>query len=148
VPQRYRRAIVDAAQRYNIQPVLLAAQLRAESNFNPGAVSPVGAQGIAQFMPGTARSMGLSDPFDATASINAQAKLMSRLVAQFKSIPKALAAYNAGAGAVQKYDGIPPFAETQGYVARIIAMIKGTGGEFDDPAFAGIGVTASVALVR
>jgi hypothetical protein len=148
VPAKYRSTIVDAAQKFNVQPVLLAAQLRAESDFNPNSVSPAGAQGIAQFMPGTARSMGLSDPFDAKQSINAQAKLMGQLIRQFKSIPKALAAYNAGPGAVQRYGGIPPYAETQSYVARIIGWMKGAGAEFDDPAFAGMGFRTEVALVR
>lgn len=148
VPLRYRQMIVDAAQRFNVQPVLLAAQLKAESDFNPNSVSPAGAQGIAQFMPGTASSMGLTNPFDPRASILAQAKLMSQLIKQFGSIPKALAAYNAGPGAVQKYGGIPPYAETQAYVAKIIALMKGAGASLDDPAFAGMGFTASVALVR
>ena len=71
----------------------------AESNFNPFAVSPAGAQGIAQFMPGTAAAYGLDDPFDAPAAIDAQAHLMSDLLRQFGSVPLALAAYNAGPGA-------------------------------------------------
>jgi hypothetical protein len=148
VPQRYREMILDAAQKFNVQPVLLAAQLKAESDFNPNSVSPAGAQGIAQFMPGTAQSVGLTDPFDPRASIFAQAKLMGQLIRQFGSIAKALAAYNAGPGAVQKYGGIPPFSETQAYVARIIGLMKGAGASLDDPAFAGMGFTASVALVR
>lgn len=148
VPARYRSMIVDAAQKYNVQPVLLAAQLKAESDFNPSSVSPAGAQGIAQFMPGTARSVGLGDPFDPRASIFAEAKLMAQLIRQFGSIAKALAAYNAGPGAVQKYGGVPPFAETQSYVAKIIGLMKGAGAAFDDPAFAGLGFTASVRLVR
>ncbi|MBJ7458462.1 MAG: transglycosylase SLT domain-containing protein [Thermoleophilaceae bacterium] len=148
VPQRFRQMIIDAAQRYNVQPVLLASQLKAESDFNPNAVSSAGAQGIAQFMPGTARSMGLTNPFDPRASILAQAKLMAQLIKQFGSIPKALAAYNAGPGAVQKYGGIPPYAETQGYVAKIIGLMKGVGASLDDPEFAGLGFTATVALIR
>ena len=148
VPARYRGTIVAAAQRHNVQPVLLAAQLKAESDFNPNSVSPAGAQGIAQFMPGTARSMGLTNPFDPRASIFAQAKLMSQLIRRFRSIPKALAAYNAGPGAVEKYGGIPPYAETQAYVARILGLMKGAGASLDDPAFAGIGFAAEAALVR
>jgi hypothetical protein len=148
VPQRFRQMILDAAQRYNVQPVLLAAQLKAESDFNPNSVSPTGAQGIAQFMPGTAQSMGLADPFDPRAAIFAQARLMGQLIKQFGSIQKALAAYNAGPGAVQKYGGVPPFAETQAYVARILGLMKAAGASLDDPAFAGIGFSASVALVR
>lgn len=148
VPERFRSMIADSAQRHNLQPLLLAAQLKAESNFNPNAVSPAGAQGIAQFMPATARSVGLSDPFDPAQAIDAQGKLMSGLIRQFRSIPKALAAYNAGPGAVLKYGGIPPFAETQAYVAKIISLMKGGGIELDDPAFAGVDVTATVSLVR
>lgn len=148
VPRRYRRTIIEAAQRFNVQPVLLAAQLKAESDFNPNSVSPAGAQGIAQFMPGTARSVGLANPFDPRASIFAQAKLMAGLIRRFRSIPKALAGYNAGPGAVVRYGGIPPYPETQGYVARILGLIKAAGSVLDDPAFAGLGFTASVVLIR
>lgn len=148
VPERFRGMIVDAAQKYDVQPILLAAQLRAESDFNPNSVSPAGAQGIAQFMPGTARSVGLRDPFDPRQAIQAQARLMAQLIRQFGSIPKALAAYNAGPGAVQKYGGIPPYSETQAYVARIVGWMKGAGAEWDDPAFAGLGFRTEVALVR
>lgn len=107
---------------------LLAAQLYAESGFNPFASSPAGAQGIAQFMPGTAHSYGLKDPFDADAAIDAQAHLMSDLLRQFDNKPAlALAAYNAGPGAVQRYGGVPPFAETRGYVSRIMGLLGGSG---------------------
>ena len=130
-----------------MQPELLAAQLQAESGFNPNAVSPAGAQGIAQFMPATARAVGLRDPFDPEQAIDAQARLMSGLLRQFGTIPLALAAYNAGPGAVQRYNGVPPFAETRAYVARILALMKGGGVELNDPAFAGIAVTPRVELV-
>lgn len=146
VPARYRSAIARAAQRHNVQPVLLAAQLKAESNFNPNAVSPVGAQGIAQFMPGTARSMGLRNPFDPEQAIEAQAKLMGTLIRQFGKIPEALAAYNAGPGAVQQHGGIPPYAETKSYIAKILALVKGVA-ELDDPAFAGISLIPKAVLV-
>ncbi len=107
---------------------LLAAQLYAESGFNPFANSPAGAQGIAQFMPGTARSYGLADPFDADKAIDAQAHLMSDLLKQFDNKPAlALAAYNAGPGAVLRYGGVPPFAETRGYVSRIMGLLGGSG---------------------
>jgi soluble lytic murein transglycosylase-like protein len=106
---------------------LLAAQLYAESNFNPFARSPAGALGIAQFMPGTARAYGLRNPFDAEAAINAQARMMSELLRRFGSAALALAAYNAGPGAVARYGGIPPFAETRAYVARILGLLGGAG---------------------
>jgi hypothetical protein len=148
VPARFVDMISDAAQRWNVQPELLAAQLKAESNFNPNAVSSAGARGIAQFMPGTAAAMGLRDPFNARAAIDAQAHLMHELIKQFASIPKALAAYNAGPGAVLKHGGIPPYGETQGYVARILALIDGAGSALSDPAFAGIEVVPRVVLAR
>ncbi len=148
VPARYRPLIAAAAQKHNVQPLLLAAQLKTESNFNPRAVSSAGAQGIAQFIPGTARALGLRNPFDPVEAIDAQGKLMSSLVRRFKSIPKALAAYNAGPGAVIQHSGVPPYGETQAYVAKILLLMKGVGIELDDLAFAGIGVDVRVALVR
>jgi hypothetical protein len=126
VPAQYREAILRSAARWNVSPGLLAAQLMAESGFNPRAVSPAGALGIAQFMPATARSYGLRDPFDPIASIDAQAHLMSDLLRQFHSVPLALAAYNAGAGAVGACSCIP-YAETRAYVARILALSDGAG---------------------
>jgi hypothetical protein len=148
VPARYEPMIARAAQRWNVQPELLAAQLYVESGFNPLAASAAGAEGIAQFMPGTAAALGLRDPYEPSAAIDAQAKLMSQLIRQFHSIPKALAAYNAGPGAVERYSGIPPFAETQSYVSKILSLIKGGGAEFADPAFAGIAITPRVVLMR
>jgi hypothetical protein len=126
VPPQYREAILRSAGRWNVSPGLLAAQLMAESGFNPRAVSPAGALGIAQFMPATARSYGLRDPFDPVASIDAQAHLMSDLLRQFHSVPLALAAYNAGSGAVAACSCIP-YAETRAYVARILALADGAG---------------------
>ena len=90
--------MLRSAARWNVSAGLLAAQLMAESGFNPDAVSPAGAQGIAQFMPGTAAGYGLRDPFDPVAAIDAQAHLMSDLLRRFRSVPLALAAYNAGPG--------------------------------------------------
>jgi hypothetical protein len=127
VPARFMPAIARAAQRWSVGAALLSAQLYAESSFNPFAVSSAGAQGIAQFMPGTARSYGLSNPFDANAAIDAQAHLMHDLLRQFASVPLALAAYNAGPGAVAGCGCIPPYPETRGYVARILGLLRGAG---------------------
>jgi soluble lytic murein transglycosylase-like protein len=127
VPDRYAQTLARAAQRWNVSAALLAAQLYAESNFNPFAESPAGAQGIAQFMPGTARSLGLEDPFDAEQAIDAQAHLMRDLLRRFASVPLALAAYNAGSGAVASCMCIPSYPETRGYVARILGMLGGAG---------------------
>ena len=126
VPTHYRQPLLHSASRWNVSAALLAAQLMAESGFNPRAVSPAGARGIAQFMPGTAASYGLRNPFDPVASIDAQAHLMSDLLRQFRSVPLALAAYNAGPGAVSGC-GCIPYAETRAYVARILALLDGVG---------------------
>jgi soluble lytic murein transglycosylase-like protein len=127
VPERYAPILARAAQRWNVSATLLAAQIYAESNFNPFAVSPAGAQGIAQFMPGTARAMGLANPFDPEQAIDAQARLMRDLLRRFASVPLALAAYNAGPGAVAGCMCIPPYPETRGYVARILGLMAGAG---------------------
>ena len=127
VPARYAPMIARAAQRWGVSAQLLAAQIYAESNFNPFARSPAGAQGIAQFMPGTARAMGLRDPFDPARAIDAQARLMRDLLRRFASVPLALAAYNAGPGAVARCGCVPPYAETRGYVARILGLLGGAG---------------------
>ena len=127
VPPRWHDALTRASSKWNVPIELLAAQLHAESNFNPFAVSPAGARGLAQFTPGTADAYGLRDPFDGEASIDAQAHLMHDLLAKYKTASLALAAYNAGSGAVDRYGGIPPFAETQGYVARVLGLMSGAG---------------------
>ena len=127
VPGPYRDPIAEAASRWGVSAAVIAAQLMAESNFNPRAVSPVGAQGIAQFMPGTAAVYGLSDPFDSVAAIDAQAHLMSDLLEQFGSVSLALAGYNAGPGAVAACSCVPPYPETQAYVARILSLLDGAG---------------------
>jgi soluble lytic murein transglycosylase-like protein len=127
VPARFAPVLARAAQRWNVSAALLAAQLYAESNFNPFASSPAGAQGIAQFMPQTAAALGLDDPFDAERAIDAQAHLMRDLLRRFASVPLALAAYNAGPAPVAACGCIPPYPETRGYVARILGLLGGAG---------------------
>ena len=127
VPERFAPAIARAAQRWNVSAALISAQLYAESNFNPFAQSPAGAQGIAQFMPGTARSYGLSNPFDADAAIDAHAHLMRDLLRRFASVPLALAAYNAGPAAVAACGCVPPYPETRAYVTKILGLLGGAG---------------------
>ena len=127
VPARYRDSLVAASRRWSVSAALLAAQLEVESGFDPRAVSPAGAQGIAQFMPATARAYRLHDPFDPNASIDAQAHLMHDLLRRFAAVPLALAAYNAGAAAVAACGCVPPYSETQAYVARITTLIGGAG---------------------
>jgi len=144
VPAAYTPVIARAAQRWNVSGALLAAQLYAESNFNPFAVSHAGAQGIAQFMPATARAVGLANPFDAGQAIDAQAHLMRDHLRQFGSVPLALAAYNAGPGAVSRCGCVPPFPETRAYVAKILGLMNGAG----EPLTGGAGSALAVRLVE
>jgi hypothetical protein len=127
VPVAYRGMIERSAARWDVSGGLLAAQIEAESGFNPNAVSPAGAEGIAQFMPSTAASYGLRDPFDPAAAIDAEAHLMSDLIRQFGSVGLALAAYNAGPGPVSACRCVPPIPETQAYVARILGLMGASG---------------------
>ena len=127
VPAEFRDPIIRAAAHWNVSAALLAGQLMAESGFDPNAGSPAGAEGIAQFMPGTAASYGLTNPFDPVAAIDAEAHLMSDLIAQFGSPELALAAYNAGPAPVEACHCIPPYPETRAYVTRILALLGGAG---------------------
>ncbi len=105
---------------YGIQPSILAAVAKVESGFDPTAVSHAGAQGLMQFMPGTAAGMGV-DSFDPASSIDGAARYLQENLRRFGSLELALAAYNAGPGAVEEHNGIPPFAETQAYVPKVMA---------------------------
>ena len=127
VPPQYREPILRSAARWGVPPALMAGQLMAESGFDPTAGSPAGAQGIAQFMPSTAATYGLTNPYDPVAAIDAEAHLMSDLLRQFGSPELALAAYNAGPAPVEACHCVPPYPETQAYVTRILALIGGAG---------------------
>ncbi len=127
VPGQFRAPLLQAATRWNVSAALLAAQLMAESNFDPNAGSPAGAQGIAQFMPSTAAAYGLANPFDPVEAIDAQAHLMSDLLHQFGNPSLALAAYNAGPAPVEECDCVPAYPETQAYVTRILGLLGGAG---------------------
>ncbi len=109
-----------AAKEYDVSVDLLKAIGKAESDFNPNAVSRCGAQGVMQLMPATAKSLGVTDSFDAEQNIIGGAKYISGLLKKYDGDTKlALAAYNAGSGNVKKYGGIPPFKETQNYVKKV-----------------------------
>jgi hypothetical protein len=127
VPLGFRASLLRAAARWNVSAALLAAQLMAESGFDPAAISPAGAQGIAQFMPATATAYGLRNPFDPAEAIDAQAHLMSDLLRQFGDPSLALAAYNAGPAPVAACNCVPSYPETQAYVTRILALLGGAG---------------------
>ncbi len=120
----YADLFARASQKHGVPADLLVAVARQESSFNPRAVSPAGAQGIMQLMPGTAAGLGVKNSFDPAQAIDGAAKLLKSLLSEFGRTDLALAAYNAGPGAVHRYDGIPPYAETQNYVRRIMADLR------------------------
>ncbi|MGK5679441.1 transglycosylase SLT domain-containing protein [Actinoplanes sp. URMC 104] len=124
----YADLFVKAGNRYGVSPKLLAAVAKVESGYDPSAVSKAGAQGLMQLMPSTARGLGVRDSFDPEQAINGGAKLLARNLREFKSLPLALAAYNAGGGAVHKYGGIPPYSETQAYVPKVQKALAALGG--------------------
>ncbi|HBG22649.1 MAG: lytic transglycosylase domain-containing protein [Syntrophaceticus sp.] len=129
----YEYCFQMAASKYQIDPAVLKAVAKAESNFNPQAVSRSGALGLMQFMPGTAQSLGIN-PLDPAQSIQGAAKYLSSLLDQFQgNLTLALAAYNAGPGAVKKYGGIPPYQETQNYVSKVTKLISKYGSSVQDP---------------
>ncbi len=114
--------IVNAASdKHQVDADLITSVIRAESNFNPRAVSPKGAQGLMQLMPGTASKLGVNDAFQPDANIDGGTRYLRDLLVQYNGdIAKALAAYNAGPHRVDQYKGVPPYRETHAYVARII----------------------------
>ena len=118
---KYDAIFEEASRTYGISKSLLIAVAKAESNFNPNDVSHAGASGIMQLMPGTAKSLGVKNVFDPYENIMGGAKLLRDNIKSFGSVPLALAAYNAGPGAVKKYNGVPPYKETQNYVKKIMA---------------------------
>jgi soluble lytic murein transglycosylase-like protein len=118
--------IRHAAERYGLSEQLVTAVIRVESGFNPRAVSPKGAQGLMQLMPATASQLGVRDVFDIVENIDGGVRYLRGLMERFgNNLSLALAAYNAGERAVLQYGGIPPFRETEQYVARILGIVGG-----------------------
>lgn len=117
--QLYQPLFEAAGERWNVDPALLAAVAKTESAFNPNAVSHVGAQGLMQFMPATAAEMGV-DALDPASAVDGAARYLRKSLDQFGSSELAIASYNAGRGAVSRYDGIPPYPETQNYVTKVL----------------------------
>lgn len=128
----YAALIATEATRNGVEPALLQGLIEQESGFDPNAESSAGAQGLTQLMPSTAASLGVTDPFNPQQAIAGGAKLLGELLRQFGgNASDALAAYNAGAGAVQQYGGVPPYPETEAYVAKVLAnaqSFRGTAG--------------------
>ena len=118
-------SIAAAARKYNLPSTLIHSVIRAESSFRADAVSPAGAQGLMQLMPATARELGVTDPFDVEQNIDGGARYLRQMLDRFDGDLKvALAAYNAGPGTVQRYDGDVPYRETREYVRRVLAEME------------------------
>ncbi|HMJ37898.1 MAG TPA: lytic transglycosylase domain-containing protein [Baekduia sp.] len=126
-PTQYDAQITAAATKYGLDPALLKGLIRQESNFDASAQSPAGAQGLTQLMPGTAASLGV-DAADPAQAIDGGARYLKAQLDRFGNDPsKALAAYNAGPGAVARFGGVPPYAETQAYVQKVLGYAAGYG---------------------
>ena len=124
-----QNSIRQAAATYNLPEKLIESVIRAESGFQPDAVSPAGAQGLMQLMPATARELGVVDPFDVHQNIDGGTKYLRQMMDRFDGDLKlALAAYNAGPGTVARYDGEVPYRETRDYVKRVLSGMKAGGG--------------------
>jgi soluble lytic murein transglycosylase-like protein len=119
-------AIERNALHQGLDPALLRAVVQTESGFNPNAVSSAGAAGLMQLMPGTAKDMGVTNRFDPEQSLAGGSRYLKGLISKYQSVPMGLAAYNAGPGNVDKHGGIPPFAETQNYVKRVLSNYQDT----------------------
>ena len=118
---RFDRHIEKASKKYGLSFYLLKAVIKVESDFNPNAVSKAGAMGLMQIMPGTMRELDISDPFNPVENIMGGARFLKKQIDRFDGrLPMALAAYNAGPSAVERYNGIPPFMETERYVNKVI----------------------------
>lgn len=116
--------IESIAEAQGMDPNLVKAMVKAESGFKPKAISPKGAMGLMQLMPETAESLGVKDPFDPEENIQGGVKYLKGLMKEFKDPEKAIAAYNAGPGAVNRYKGIPPYEETKQYVSKVKRFYK------------------------
>jgi len=122
---RYMEIIIEAAERYGVDPALITAVIKAESEFNPRAVSHRGARGLMQLMPATARALGVKNSFNPEHNIHGGTKYMKQLLDQFDGKVKlALAAYNAGSRKVRKYQGVPPYKVTRSYIRKVFSYYE------------------------
>lgn len=132
IPAEYAVLVNNSATTHGISAPWLAGLLQTESAWNPRAVSEAGAMGLGQLMPDTARQLGVTDPFDPAQNIDGSAEYFAEQYRTFGSYELAAAAYNAGPGAVRRYGGIPPYAQTQDYVPRVKALAEQYGATLDD----------------
>jgi soluble lytic murein transglycosylase-like protein len=122
VPDKLQRVISESARKYELPEKLLTAVIKVESNFNPRAVSSEGAKGLMQLMPATARKLGVKNAFDIAQNIDGGSRYLKQMLQRYGGrVDLALAAYNAGPGAVDRHGGIPPYKETKGYVKKVMA---------------------------
>lgn len=120
----FASVILHYSEQHQVEPELVLALVAAESAFQPTAVSPVGARGLGQLMPGTAAMLGVADAFDPRQNLSGTVRYLSTQLRRFGSPRLALAAYNAGPGAVQRYGGVPPYRETQQYVSYVLKLYQ------------------------
>ena len=126
----YDRLIASASAAYGLEPALVKAVIAAESNFDARAVSRRGAQGLMQLMPHTARGLGVGDPLSPTDNVLGGTRYLRQMIDRYGDLSRALAAYNAGPTAVDRYDGVPPYEETQAYVTRVLHYYRGYDSDF------------------
>lgn len=119
-----------AARQHRVPPALVKAVIAAESKFDPGAVSRRGAQGLMQLMPATAESLGVADPLRPVENVDGGVRYLRRMIERYGDLPRALAAYNAGPEAVDRFRGVPPFPETRDYVKRVLTYYRAYHGDF------------------
>jgi soluble lytic murein transglycosylase-like protein len=144
VPGGFGPLIDQAAKKYGVDPALIAAVMETESKFNPDAVSGAGARGLMQLMPATARGLGVADASDPLQNVLGGTKLLGQLTEKYKgNLELALAAYNAGSGAVDKHGGIPPYGETRKYVPLVLSAYERFRAQAGTPAPAAPGVAAT-----
>jgi len=126
----YDGLIGDTAREQRVQPALVKAVIAAESSFDPGAVSRKGAQGLMQLMPATAKDLGIADPLEPTDNVRGGTRYLRNMLDRYGDLSRAIAAYNAGPAAVDRYGGIPPYPETQDYVNRVLTYYRAYHGDF------------------